>query len=220
MNQGQQKIKIPPPRGQLPMPDWQGRCCSVAKLYPTMCDPIAFSMPGFPVLHYLLVFAQTRPFSWWCHTTISSSAISFSSCPQSFPVTGSLPMSQLFTSGGQNTGASAPASVLPMNSQGWFPLELTGLITLQFEGLYVHDLKAPSQWEAWIKNSSPTLFIIVDLGLLVGRNLGDLKNEELWIKSPRSKGRNIYGHEYFSVIHKTAFTSYMLLNLNILFLIL
>ena len=131
MNQGQQKIKIPPPRGQLPMPDWQGRCCSVAKLYPTMCDPIAFSMPGFPVLHYLLVFAQTRPFSWWCHTTISSSAISFSSCPQSFPVTGSLPMSQLFTSGGQNTGASAPASVLPMNSQGWFPLELTGLISLQ-----------------------------------------------------------------------------------------
>ena len=131
------------------------------------------------------VGSNSYPLSQWCHPTISS-----------FHPLLLLPsMSQFFTSGGQNVGASA--AVLPVNSQGWFPLELTGLITLQFEGLYVHDLKAPSQWEAWIKNSSPTLFIIVDLGLLVGRNLGDLKNEELWIKSPRSKGRNIYGHEYF-----------------------
>ena len=156
------------------------------------------SKPGFPVQSPTPgACSNSRQLSWWCHPTISSSVAPFSFLPQSFPAWGSFPISQVFTSGDQSIGALASASVLPMNSQGWFPLELTGLITLQFEGLYVHDLKAPSQWEAWIKNSSPTLFIIVDLGLLVGRNLGDLKNEELWIKSPRSKGRNIYGHEYF-----------------------
>ena len=61
--------------------------------------------------------------SWWYHPTVSSSVTHFSSCPQSFPVSGSSPVSWLFTSGGQSFGASA--SVLPMNSQGWFPLELT-----------------------------------------------------------------------------------------------
>ena len=135
--------------------------------------------------------------SWWCHPTISSSPAPFSFPPQSFPASVSFPISQLFTSGGQSIGALASASVLQMNIQGWFPLGLTDLISLQFKGLYVHDLKAPSQGGAWIKNSSPTLFIIVDLGLLVERNLGDRKTGELWIKSPRSKSRNIYSHEYF-----------------------
>ena len=143
------------------------------------------------------VCSNSCSLSWWCHPTISSSVALFSFLPQSFPAWGSFPISQLFTSGDQSIGALASASVLPMNIQGWFPLELTGLISLQFEGLYVHDPKAPSQGEAWIKSSSLTLFIIVGLGLLVGRNLGDLKNGELWIKSPRSKGRNIYSHEYF-----------------------
>ena len=70
--------------------------------------------------------------SQWCHPTISSS-VTPSSCPQSFPVTRSFPMSRLFTSGGQSIGASA--SVLPMNIQGWFPLRLTGLISLLSKGL-------------------------------------------------------------------------------------
>ena len=69
----------------------------------------------------------------WCHPTILSSVTPFSSCPQSFPASGSFPMSQLFTSGGQSIGASASASVLPMNIQDWFPLELTGLILLVSE---------------------------------------------------------------------------------------
>ena len=75
------------------------------------------------------------PSSWWCHPTVSSSVVPFSSCPQSSPASGSFPMSQFFTSGGQSIGASASASVLPMNIQGWFPLGLTGLISLQFKGL-------------------------------------------------------------------------------------
>ena len=61
------------------------------------------------------------PSSQWCHPTISSSFVPFSSCPQSFPASGSFPMSQLFTSGGQSTGVSASSSVLPMNTQDWSP---------------------------------------------------------------------------------------------------
>ena len=75
------------------------------------------------------------PSSWWCHPTISSSVIPFSSCPQSFPASGSFQMSQLFASGGQSIGVSALASVLPMNTQVWPPLEWTGWISLQSKGL-------------------------------------------------------------------------------------
>ena len=71
----------------------------------------------------------------WCHPTISCSAIPFSSCLQSFPISGSILMSQLFASGGQSIGASASASVLPMDIQDWFPLGLTGSISLQSKGL-------------------------------------------------------------------------------------
>ena len=73
--------------------------------------------------------------SWWCHPTISSSVIPLSSCPQSFPASGSFQMSQLFESGGQSIGVSASASVLPMNTQDWFPLGWTGWISLQSKGL-------------------------------------------------------------------------------------
>ena len=69
--------------------------------------------------------------SQWYHPTISSSVAPFSSCPPSFPASGSFPASQLLVSGGQSTGASASASVLPVKIQGWFPLGLTGLISLQ-----------------------------------------------------------------------------------------
>ena len=75
------------------------------------------------------------PSSWWCHPTISSSAVPFSSCPRSFPASGSFQMSQLFASGGQNIGVSASTSVLPMNTQDPSPLEWTGWISLQSKGL-------------------------------------------------------------------------------------
>ena len=73
--------------------------------------------------------------SWWCHPAISSSVVPFSSCPQSFPASGSFPMSQLFASGGQSIGVSASASVLPVNTQDWSPLGWTGWIFLQSKRL-------------------------------------------------------------------------------------
>ena len=75
------------------------------------------------------------PLSHWCHLSISSSVVPFSSCLQSFPTSGSFQMSQLFASGGQNIGVSASASVLPMNIQDWFPSGWTGWISLQSKGL-------------------------------------------------------------------------------------
>ena len=76
------------------------------------------------------------PSSWWCHPTISCSVIPFSSCPQSFPASGSFPMSQIFASGiGQSIGVSVSTSVLPMNTQDWSPLGWTGWISLQSKGL-------------------------------------------------------------------------------------
>ena len=80
------------------------------------------------------VCSNSSPSSWWCHPTILSSVVPFSSCLQSFPASGSVLMSQLFISGGQSTGASTSASVLPKNIQGWFPLGLTGLVSLQSKG--------------------------------------------------------------------------------------
>ena len=77
------------------------------------------------------VHPNSRPSSQWCHPAISSSAVPFSSCPQSFPASESFPMSQLFTWGGQSTGVSALASFLPKKSQGWSPSEWTGWISLQ-----------------------------------------------------------------------------------------
>ena len=81
------------------------------------------------------VSSNSCPLSRWCHPTVSSSVVPFSSHLQSFPASGSFPMSQFFTSGGQNTGVSASASVLPINIQDWFSLWLTGWISLQFKGL-------------------------------------------------------------------------------------
>ena len=81
------------------------------------------------------VYPDSSPLSWWCHPTISSSVIHFSSCPQSFPASRSFPISQLFTSDGQSIRVSASASVLPMNTQDWPPLGWTGWISLQFKGL-------------------------------------------------------------------------------------
>ena len=108
---------------------WKQRfCCSVAKLSdcrtPGSCPPIC---PG--------VCFYSRPLIQWHYLTISSSAALFSFCFLYFPAFGSFPMSQLFASGGQSTGASAQASILPINIQGWFPLGLTGLTCFQSKGL-------------------------------------------------------------------------------------
>ena len=81
------------------------------------------------------VHSNSRPSSRWCHPAISSSVIPFSSCPQSLPASESFPMSQIFAWGGQSTGISASASVLPKNTQEWSPLEWTGWIFLQSKGL-------------------------------------------------------------------------------------
>ena len=93
-------------------------CCSFTKLCLTLCNPKNCSTPGSPVLLSLWVCSGLYPLSWWCHPTISSSTALFSSCLQSFPASGSFPMSRLSASGGQSIGASASASVLPMNIQG------------------------------------------------------------------------------------------------------
>ena len=105
-------------------------CCSVAKSGPTLCDPLDCSVPGFPALPYLLEFAQTHV--QWVGDEIQSLILCYPLLLQVsiFPASGSFPMSWLFTSGGQNIGASASASVLTMNIQGWLPLGLTGLIPL------------------------------------------------------------------------------------------
>ena len=79
------------------------------------------------------VYSNSRPLGWWCHSAISSSVVPFS-CLQSFPASGSFPMSHFFTSGSQSNGAMASKSVLAMNIQDWFPLGLTGLISLQSKG--------------------------------------------------------------------------------------
>ena len=82
------------------------------------------------------VYSNSCPLSRWCNPTISSSVVSFSSCPQSFPASGSFPMSEFFTSGGQSIGISASISVLLMNTQDWSPLGWTGWISLQSKGLW------------------------------------------------------------------------------------
>ena len=101
---------------------------SVTQSCPTLCDPMNCSMPGLHVHHQLPEFTQT-------HVHCVGDAIPFSSCPQSFPASGSFLMSQLFTSGGQSIGVSASTSVLPMNTQDWSPLGWTSWISLQSKGL-------------------------------------------------------------------------------------
>ena len=86
-------------------------------------------------LSTLRVYPNSCPSNQWCHPAISSSVVPFSSCPQSLPPSGSFPMSQLFAKGGQSIWVSASASVLPMNTQDWSPLEWTGWISLQSKGL-------------------------------------------------------------------------------------
>ena len=107
---------------------------SVAQSCPTPCDLKDCSRPGLAVHQQLPVYPNSCPLSQWCHPTISSSVVPFSSHLQSFPASGSFQVSQLFTSGGQGIGVSASTSVLPMNTQDW-SLEWTGWISLLSKGL-------------------------------------------------------------------------------------
>ena len=125
--------------------------------------------------------------SWWCHPTISSSVVPFSSCPQSFPASESFPMSQLFAWGGQSIGVSASASVLPMNTQDW-SLEWTGWISLQFKGLsrvFAHttvqkhqffDTQLSSQSSSHTHNMTPEKTIALTRWTFVGKVISLLFN--------------------------------------------
>ena len=116
--------------------------CSVAQSVSDFLQPHGLQHPRLPCPSLSpRVCSNSYPFSWWYHPTISSSVTSFSSWPYSFPASGSFPMSQLFTLSGQSIGASASISVLPVNFQGWFPLGLTGFISLLSKGL-------SSPWES------------------------------------------------------------------------
>ena len=106
-------------------------CCSVTKSCPSLCEPHRLQPARLPCPSLSPgVYSNSCLLSRWRLPTISNSVIPFSSCPQSFSLSGSFPMSQLFASCGQIIGPSTLASVLPMNIQGWFPLGLTGLISL------------------------------------------------------------------------------------------
>ena len=102
------------------------------------------------------VYSNSCALSRWCHPTISSSVVPFSSCPQSFPTSGSFSMSWLFTSGGHSIGASSSASILPMNFQDWFPLGWTGLISLQFKGLS-RVFSSTTVWKHQFFGTQPSL---------------------------------------------------------------
>ena len=144
-------------------------CCSVPQSCPTLCDPMNCSTPGFPILHCI---------SWSLLKLTSIELLMPSNHLVLFhlllPSIRSFPMSWLFTSGGQSIGASASASVLPMNIQGWFPLELTGLISLQSKGLS----RVFSSTTVQRINSSA-------LGLLYGPTLTHIhdywKNHSFWL---------------------------------------
>ena len=109
-------------------------CCSVSKLCLTL-NPSTAAHQSSLSFTISLSLLKSCPLSQWCHPTTSSSVVPFSSCPQSFPASGSFQRSWLFTSGGQSTGALASALVLPMNIKDWFPLGLTGFISLLSKGL-------------------------------------------------------------------------------------
>ena len=123
-----------------------------------LCNPKDCSTPGFSVLHHLPEFAQIH--GHWVkefHPTVSSSVVPFSSCLQSFSASGSFPMSWLFPLSGWNIGASASASVLPMNIQCPFPLGLTGLISLLSTGLS-WVFFSTTVWKHHFFSSQPSLW--------------------------------------------------------------
>ena len=135
----------------------------VAQSCPTLCDPMDCSTPGPPCPSSTpWIYSNSCPSSWWCHATISSSAIPFSSSLQSFPASGSSPMSQFFALGGQSIGTSASASVLPITIQDWFPLGLTGLISLQSKGLS-RVFSSTTIWKYQFFGTQPSLWSLTSV---------------------------------------------------------
>ena len=122
------------------------------------------------------VYSNPCPLSQWCHPSISSSVIPFSSCLQSFPASGSFQISQFFTSGSQSIGVSASASVLPMDTQDWSPLRWTGWISLQSKGLsrvFSNNTVQKHQFSALSRLYGPTLI-----------HTWLLENPWLWLYGP------------------------------------
>ena len=105
-------------------------------------------------------YSNSCPLSRWCHLTISPSVITFSSCPQSFPASGSFQMNQLLTWGGQSIGVSASTSVLPMHTQDWSPLGWTGWISLQ-SSQFSHSVVSDSLWPHESQHARPPLSITI-----------------------------------------------------------
>ena len=128
---------------------------SVSQSCLTLCDPMNCSTPGLPIHQQLPESTQTHVH--WCHPTISSSVVPFSSCPQSFPASGCFPMSWLFPSGSQNFRASASPSVLSMTIQDWFPLRLTCLISLQSKELS-RVFSSTTIWKHQFFGAQPSLW--------------------------------------------------------------
>ena len=125
------------------------------------------------------VCSNSCPLSQRCHPTTSSSVTLFSSCPQSFPASGSFPMSQLFASGGQSIGASASASVFPVNIQGGFPLGLTYLIFLLFKG-FSRVFSSITIWKHQFFGAQPSL------------EIGKLRVTQLWLSLKSSLELSIW----------------------------
>ena len=127
---------------------------SVTQSCPTLWDPMDCSTPGFPVIHHLPELTQTCPSSRWCHPTVSSSVVPFSSCPQSFPASGSFQMNQLFTSGGQSWSFSF--NISPSN-------EHLGLVSFRMDCLDLlavqRTLKSPPTPQFKSINSSALSFL-------------------------------------------------------------
>ena len=124
--------------------------CVCAKSLQFSCSVVSNSLQPHELLHARpscpsptpRVYPNSCPLSRWCHPIISSSVVPFSSCPQSFPASGSFQMSQLFASDGQNIGVSASTSVLPVNTQDWFPLcpTLCNPVDFSLPGFSVHEI--------------------------------------------------------------------------------
>ena len=138
---------------------------SVTQSCPTLYNAMDGSMTGLPVHHNSQSLLKLMSIESWCHPTISSSVVPFSSHLLSFPVSGSFQMSQLFTSGGRSIGVSALTSVIPMNIQDWFPLAWTDWISLQSKGLSrVFSNTTVQKYQTWVLSFlySPTVISIHD----------------------------------------------------------
>ena len=153
--------------------------CSVAKSCLTLCDPMDCSQQASLSFTVSRVCSNSCLLSQWCHPTIWSSVTTFSSCPQSFPASGSFPTTQFFTSGGLSIRASA--SVFPVNIQGWFPLGLVGLISLLSKGLS-RVFSSTTIWKHQFFGAQPSLWSNSHICTWLPMSPGSFKkrSEGLW----------------------------------------